>query len=140
MPYPLRFRTLILYGIAVKYSARLSIPRFIDTFVMAYGQRPPARGLCTRALLSETPYPLRFRTLILYGIAVKYSARLSIPRFIDTSVKAYGQRPPARGLCTRALFIRDAISATVWYRPSRAPQTPSRHPCRTGSTYQHLNV
>ncbi|TBL96794.1 hypothetical protein EYY93_21440 [Hafnia paralvei] len=26
----------------------------------AYGQRPPARGLCTRALLSETPSSLRF--------------------------------------------------------------------------------
>ncbi|TBM26898.1 hypothetical protein EYY85_11295 [Hafnia paralvei] len=38
----------------------MSIPRFIDTSVKAYGQRPPARGLCTRALLSETPSPLRF--------------------------------------------------------------------------------
>ncbi|TBL62394.1 hypothetical protein EYY97_09345 [Hafnia paralvei] len=38
----------------------MSIPSFIDTSVKAYGQRPPARGLCTRALLSETPFPLRF--------------------------------------------------------------------------------
>ncbi|TBL56891.1 hypothetical protein EYY97_20395 [Hafnia paralvei] len=38
----------------------MSIPSFIDTPVKAYGQRPPARGLCTRALLSETPSPLRF--------------------------------------------------------------------------------
>ncbi|TBL58895.1 hypothetical protein EYY97_16230 [Hafnia paralvei] len=38
----------------------MSIPSFIDTPVKAYGQRPPARGLCTRALLSETPFPLRF--------------------------------------------------------------------------------
>ncbi|PAV97165.1 hypothetical protein CJD50_05750 [Hafnia paralvei] len=36
------------------------ISSFIDTLVKAYGQRPPARGLCTRALLSETPSPLRF--------------------------------------------------------------------------------
>ncbi|TBM17154.1 hypothetical protein EYY86_06460 [Hafnia paralvei] len=33
---------------------------FIDTLVKAYGQRPLACGLCTRALLSETPSPLRF--------------------------------------------------------------------------------
>ncbi|TBM21243.1 hypothetical protein EYY89_20410 [Hafnia paralvei] len=38
----------------------MSIPSIIDTLVKAYGQRPPARGLCTRALLSETPSPLRF--------------------------------------------------------------------------------
>jgi hypothetical protein len=30
-------------------------------------------------------------------------------------------------------FIRDAISAPVWYRPSRAPQTPPVHPCTGGS-------
>ncbi|TBM02191.1 hypothetical protein EYY87_17085 [Hafnia paralvei] len=36
------------------------MPRFIDTLVKAYGQRPPARGLCTRALLFETPSSLRF--------------------------------------------------------------------------------
>ncbi|TBL96817.1 hypothetical protein EYY93_21290 [Hafnia paralvei] len=36
------------------------ISSFIDTLVKAYGQRPTARGLCTRALLSETPSPLRF--------------------------------------------------------------------------------
>ncbi|TBM30050.1 hypothetical protein EYY89_05355 [Hafnia paralvei] len=36
------------------------MPSFIDTLVKAYGQRPPARGLCTRALLSEMPSPLRF--------------------------------------------------------------------------------
>ncbi|AVE16772.1 hypothetical protein AL518_20530 [Hafnia paralvei] len=38
----------------------MSIPRFIDTSVKAYGQRPPARGLSTLALLSEMPFPLRF--------------------------------------------------------------------------------
>ncbi|AVE16644.1 hypothetical protein AL518_20630 [Hafnia paralvei] len=38
----------------------MSIPSVIDALVKAYGQRPPARGLCTRALLSETPSPLRF--------------------------------------------------------------------------------
>ncbi|TGU78092.1 hypothetical protein DVH11_017305 [Hafnia paralvei] len=65
----------------MKYSARLSIPRFIDTSVKAYGQRPPARGLCTRALLSETPFPLRFGTLILYGVAVKYFVRRSANEF-----------------------------------------------------------
>ncbi|PAV96769.1 hypothetical protein CJD50_09990 [Hafnia paralvei] len=36
------------------------MPSFIDTLMKAYGQRPPARGLCTRALLSEMPSPLRF--------------------------------------------------------------------------------
>ncbi|TBM23868.1 hypothetical protein EYY85_19510 [Hafnia paralvei] len=36
------------------------MPSVIDTLVRAYGQRPQARGLCTRALLSETPSPLRF--------------------------------------------------------------------------------
>ncbi|KID02001.1 hypothetical protein PU00_12645 [Hafnia alvei] len=36
-------------------------------------------------------------------------------------------------------FIRDAISAPVWYRPSRAPQTPPVHPCTGGSLYQNLN-
>ncbi|TBM05110.1 hypothetical protein EYY87_09900 [Hafnia paralvei] len=38
----------------------MSILSFIDTSVKAYGQRPPARGLCTRALLSEMLSPLRF--------------------------------------------------------------------------------
>ncbi|TBL60385.1 hypothetical protein EYY97_13185 [Hafnia paralvei] len=38
----------------------MPIPSFIDTSVKAYVQRPPARGLCTRALLSEMPSPLRF--------------------------------------------------------------------------------
>ena len=53
--------------------------------------------------------------------------------------KATDESPVARGLSTRALFIRDAISAPVWYRPSRALQTPSRHPCRAGSPYEDLN-
>ena len=53
--------------------------------------------------------------------------------------KATDESPVARGLSTRALFIRDAIFATVWYRPSRAPQTPPVHPCTGGSPYQDLN-
>ena len=36
-------------------------------------------------------------------------------------------------------FIRDAISAPIWYRPSRAPQTPPVHPCTDGSPHQDLN-
>ncbi|TBM13193.1 hypothetical protein EYY86_12885 [Hafnia paralvei] len=36
------------------------MPSFIDTLMKAYGQRPPACGLCTRALLFEMPSPLRF--------------------------------------------------------------------------------
>jgi len=36
-------------------------------------------------------------------------------------------------------FIRDAISAPVWYRPSRAPQTPPVHPCTGGSFYENLS-
>ncbi|KAA0263517.1 hypothetical protein EYZ01_05750 [Hafnia alvei] len=51
---------------------------FIDTYVKAYGQRPPARGLCTRALLSETPFPLRF------GIA--HPGRPKLHRYIPVPV------------------------------------------------------
>ncbi|KAA0261292.1 hypothetical protein ERL64_16730 [Hafnia alvei] len=47
------------YVCLVKDSARLSIPNFIGISAKAYGQRPPARGLCTRALLSETLSPRR---------------------------------------------------------------------------------
>ncbi|TBM04650.1 hypothetical protein EYY93_05765 [Hafnia paralvei] len=58
-------------------SARLSIPSFIDALMKAYGQRPPARGLCTCALLSETPSPLRF------GIA--HPGRPKLRRYILVS-------------------------------------------------------
>ncbi|TBL72604.1 hypothetical protein EYY94_17860 [Obesumbacterium proteus] len=56
----------------------MSISSIIATSVKAYGQRPPARGLCTRALLSETPFPLRF------GIA--HPGRPKLHRYIPVPV------------------------------------------------------
>ncbi|TBL77572.1 hypothetical protein EYY94_03870 [Obesumbacterium proteus] len=56
----------------------MSIPNFIGISAKAYGQRPPARGLCTRALLSETPSPLRF------GIA--HPGRPKLHRYIHVPV------------------------------------------------------
>ena len=53
------------------------MPSFIDTLMKAYGQRPPARGLCTRALLSETPSPLRF--------GIGYLGRPKLRRYILVS-------------------------------------------------------
>ncbi|TBL38757.1 hypothetical protein EYZ01_13150 [Hafnia alvei] len=53
------------------------MPSFIAALVKAYGQRPPARGLCTRALLSEMPFPLRF------GIA--HPGRPKLRRYIPVS-------------------------------------------------------
>ena len=56
---------------------------------------------------------------------------------INEGVRA--ETTSAWSLHSRA-FIRDAISAPVWYRPSRASQAPSVHPCTDGSLYQDLNT
>ena len=68
-----------------------------------------------------------------------FRSPVSICVSMNPLAKATDESPVARGLSTRALFIRDAIFATVWYRPSRAPQTPPVHPCTGGSPYQDLN-
>ncbi len=49
----------------------------MNPLAKATDESPVARGLSTRALLSEMPSPLRFGMSISYGIAVKCFVRRS---------------------------------------------------------------
>ncbi|TBM25826.1 hypothetical protein EYY85_12585 [Hafnia paralvei] len=63
------------------FRSPVSICVSMNPLAKATDESPVARGLSTRALLSETPFPLRFGTLIFYGIVVKYFVRRSANAF-----------------------------------------------------------
>ncbi len=91
----------------------------------ATDESPVARGLSTRALLSETPSPLRFGMPISYGIAVKCFVRRSAHAFPWHRWRRRPMKAPLRGGSQLARFyprchLRSGLVSPIQGAPNSA--------------------
>ncbi len=97
------------------FRSPVSICVSMNPLAKATDESPVARGLSTRALFIRDAISAPvWNANLLWDCSEIFRSPVSKCVSMNPLAKATDESPVARGLSTRALFIRDAIFATVW--------------------------